>query len=179
MRYKLIQIGIFCCFILAGVAEAATSNNYNLTWNVIGGGGGSSTSTNYKSNGTIGQSVIGFSTSTNYSMGSGYWYGIGQIASGKNPIAICGPDKLRCENVGAKVQFNGTASYDPDGIISSYDWEFGDGATGTGAVPNHTYTAYRWNGSAYQPFMVNLTVRDNKQDFAECDHLDGWRCQRR
>lgn len=24
----------------------------------------------------------------------------------------------------------------------------------------HTYAAYRWNGSAYQPFMVNLTVTD-------------------
>ncbi len=76
MRYKLMRIGIFFCIILAGVAEAQASSNYNLTWNVIGGGGGTSDSTTYRSNGTIGQSVIGFSTSTHYSMDSGYWYGI-------------------------------------------------------------------------------------------------------
>lgn len=145
---------------MVGLAEAQTSASFNLTWNVIGGGGGSSGSTGYKLNGTTGQSAIGFSTGTSYKMGSGYLYGIVQSATGNNPVAILGADKLQCENVGAKVQFNGTASYDPDGIISSYYWEFGDGATGTDATLNHTYAAYKWNGTAYQPYRVNLTVKD-------------------
>jgi chitodextrinase len=82
-------------------------------------------------------------------------------SSAVQPVADCGADKLGCENVGGKVQFNGSASYDPDGSIVSYYWEFGDGATGMGVAPNHTYAAYRWNGSAYQPFRVNLTVTDS------------------
>lgn len=40
---------------------------------------------------------------------------------------------------GVAVNFNGTGSTDPDGSIISYSWNFGDGATGTGATPSHTY----------------------------------------
>jgi chitodextrinase len=77
------------------------------------------------------------------------------------PIAVCGPDKLKCENVGSPVQFNGSASYDPDGSIVSYTWNFGDSTNGTGVAPKHTYLTYRWNGTAYKPYTVNLTVTDN------------------
>jgi PKD repeat protein len=78
------------------------------------------------------------------------------------PVAICGLDKLKCENVASLVQFNGTASYDPDGTIVSYYWEFDDGTTSLDSAPVHIYNNYKWNGSAYLPFMVNLTVIDNK-----------------
>jgi hypothetical protein len=77
------------------------------------------------------------------------------------PIAVCGPDKLKCENVASPVSFNASASYDPDGIIISYNWDFGDGTNGTGVTPVHKYSTYRWNGTAYQPFTVNLKVTDN------------------
>ena len=42
---------------------------------------------------------------------------------------------------GVSVQFSSAGSTDPDGLISVYYWEFGDGDTGTGASPTHTYTA--------------------------------------
>ncbi len=39
-----------------------------------------------------------------------------------------------------KVNFNGTASKDPDGDALTYDWDFGDGsAHSTSARPSHTY----------------------------------------
>ncbi|MEQ1860005.1 MAG: PKD domain-containing protein [Chthoniobacteraceae bacterium] len=55
---------------------------------------------------------------------------------------------------GGVISFDGSASSDPDGTIASYAWNFGDGATGTGATPAHGYT----NAGT---FNVTLTVTDN------------------
>lgn len=56
---------------------------------------------------------------------------------------------------GLAATVNGSSSADPDGSISTYEWQFGDGATATGALPPaHTYaTAGTYN--------VTLTVTDN------------------
>lgn len=37
--------------------------------------------------------------------------------------------------------FFASQSFDPDGTIVSYAWDFGDGQTDTGVVRNHTYTS--------------------------------------
>lgn len=37
------------------------------------------------------------------------------------------------------VNFDGTASTDPDGFIAAYQWHFGDGGTATSATPAYTY----------------------------------------
>ncbi|HXI33126.1 MAG TPA: PKD domain-containing protein [Gemmatimonadales bacterium] len=50
--------------------------------------------------------------------------------------------------------FTSTSS-DPDGSISAYSWNFGDGATSTAQNPSHTYGA----GGTY---TVTLTVTDNR-----------------
>jgi len=52
------------------------------------------------------------------------------------------------------VTFNASGSYDPDGTIVSYSWDFGDGNTATGVTVSH---AYADNGS----YVVTLTVTDN------------------
>jgi subtilisin family serine protease len=54
---------------------------------------------------------------------------------------------------GAAVTFDGTGSSDPDGDDLSYAWSFGDGATGTGPTPSHTYLD---DGE----YTVTLTVSD-------------------
>ncbi|WP_461170385.1 PKD domain-containing protein [Arthrobacter sp. Z1-15] len=53
------------------------------------------------------------------------------------------------------VVFDAAASTDPDGTISSYAWDFGDGTTGTGVNPTHTY-------AAAGDYLVTLTVVDNR-----------------
>jgi len=55
---------------------------------------------------------------------------------------------------GETVTFNATASYDPDGIIVSYEWDFGDFTTGTGNITTHFYVD---DGT----YTVTLEVTDN------------------
>jgi hypothetical protein len=55
---------------------------------------------------------------------------------------------------GAAVQFDASASSDPDGTIISYAWSFGDSGTAVGGIVSHVYAA---TGS----YTVQLTVTDN------------------
>jgi len=54
------------------------------------------------------------------------------------------------------VDFDAETSYDPDGTIASYAWDFGDGATATGVTTSHTFTA-----TTAQTYTVTLTVTDD------------------
>ncbi|MEV6286309.1 PKD domain-containing protein [Kribbella sp. NPDC051770] len=49
--------------------------------------------------------------------------------------------------------FDGSGSSDAEGPIASYAWTFGDGGTGTGVAPNHTY-------ATAGTYTVTLTVTD-------------------
>lgn len=53
------------------------------------------------------------------------------------------------------VTFSGSGSSDPDGTISSYAWNFGDGTTGSGSSVSKTF-------SAAGTYTVTLTVTDNR-----------------
>jgi PKD repeat protein len=57
--------------------------------------------------------------------------------------------------VNVAVSFDGSGSNDPDGSIVSYDWDFGDGSSGSGATPSHAY------GSP-GTYNVALTVTDDQ-----------------
>ncbi|HEU5183331.1 MAG TPA: PKD domain-containing protein [Gemmatimonadaceae bacterium] len=67
------------------------------------------------------------------------------------PVANAGGPYSGSE--GSPIAFDGTGSSDPDDNITTYEWNFGDGNTGTGATVEHTYA----NGGTY---TVTLTVTD-------------------
>lgn len=57
-------------------------------------------------------------------------------------------------DIGVPIAFDGCSSYDIDGTITSYHWNFGDGYYGTGPYPSHAYSS---SGTK----IVTLTVTDN------------------
>ncbi len=71
-----------------------------------------------------------------------------------NDPPVADPDGPYTGSVGVPVTFDGSASSDIDGTIVSYMWDFGDGNTGTGIAPSHTY-------GAAGLYTVSLTVTDD------------------
>lgn len=57
--------------------------------------------------------------------------------------------------IGETVTFDGSASYDPDGKIISYFWDFGDGETAQGATTTHAF-------KKASEFDVILQVTDDR-----------------
>lgn len=74
----------------------------------------------------------------------------GRTVSNSAPVAS--PDAVIN---GLSVAVSGSGSFDPDGTISAYAWDFGDGTSATGATAHHTYPA---SGT----YTVTLTVTDNE-----------------
>jgi len=70
----------------------------------------------------------------------------------QNPIADAGNDQR--VNPGDIVTFDGSHSYDPDGTIVSYEWDFGDGSIGDSITTTHRYISSGW-------FTAQLTVTDD------------------
>ena len=66
-------------------------------------------------------------------------------------------------NPGSPVTFDATASFDPDGTIVSYAWEFGDSTVGSGVMPTHAYA----NPGVYTAI---LTVVDNQSLSSDATH---------
>ena len=98
--------------------------------------------------------IYAFDKSGNYSLDN---LRINVIKSGNtsdinlNPIAVPGaPYK---GEINTDITFNGSGSYDPDGTISEYLWDFGDGTTANVVKPAHKYAA---KGT----YNVTLTVKD-------------------
>jgi PKD repeat protein len=55
---------------------------------------------------------------------------------------------------GLAIAYDGSGSYDTDGSLVAYEWDFGDETTATGVAPTHTYAQ---SGT----YTVALTVTDN------------------
>jgi|GEM_PF-6403887 len=69
------------------------------------------------------------------------------------PIAVVTANPL-LGSAPLEVSFDGSGSYDEDGVIVAYAWDFGDGSTGTESQPSHTYVT---PGT----YVALLTVTDN------------------
>ncbi len=68
------------------------------------------------------------------------------------PVAVLsGPERVAA---GDQVAFGAASSYDPDGTIVAYRWDFGDGTRGTAAAVEHVYAAPGM-------YPVRLTVEDD------------------
>jgi acid phosphatase type 7 len=66
------------------------------------------------------------------------------------PVAVVGGPYASADGT---VSFDGSGSSDPDGDALTYAWSFGDGSSGAGVKPSHTYTT---NGD----YNVSLVVKD-------------------
>jgi PKD repeat protein len=69
----------------------------------------------------------------------------------RGPVAVAGGPYAGVVNVA--LAFDGTGASDPDGDILTYEWNFGDLASGSGPNPLHAYAT----GGV---FTVNLSVHD-------------------
>ena len=80
---------------------------------------------------------------------------------GASPVAV--PGGPYSGTVGIPVQFDGSGSLDPRGEPLTYTWDFGDGGSGTGAKPSHTY-------ATPGTFTVKLTVSDTHSSNSATTH---------
>jgi len=65
-------------------------------------------------------------------------YEFGSGGGNQGPVAIMSANP-QSGYAPLGVSFSGTTSYDPDGSITAYAWDFGDTATATGPTAFHTY----------------------------------------
>ncbi len=76
------------------------------------------------------------------------------VTSNHVPVAIFSPDKYEYSK-NEMATFDASGSFDPDGTIVHFYWEFGDGTTATGNLTKHAFAS---SGN----FSIRLTVTDDK-----------------
>jgi len=155
-------IGSGVSFIAYAIARDASDNfvdNVAVTWSLI-----------HRTGGVAGSDLVAAgdarsATFTGHAAGAGRIRAehatlgedttglISVVAAQKPPVALF-EFKPNTGFAPCEICFDASASYDPDGHIVSYDWDFGDGSGGDGDNPCHTYN-YRGE------FLVTLRVMDN------------------
>ena len=161
-------------------ATPASCTQINLSWNASSDSGPQASGVqgyNIYRNGIFLKQVAAPATSTSdtgLSPSTGYNYSVLAIdrtrnASAKSPVVwVSTPSCLGNQNQapfayaggdfsttpGAAAAFSASGSYDVDGFLVSYYWEFGDGYSAYG---DSVWHAYGWAGT----FTARLTVTDN------------------
>jgi PKD repeat protein len=140
-----------------GSASSDADGNLPLTyaWNFGDGstGTGATTSHTYAAAGAY---TVSLTVTDARGLSSAVASTSATIAERPNKAPVAQPGGPYTGIPGTPIQFNGSASSDPDGNLPlTYAWSFGDGSTGTGATPTRTY-------SAAGTYTVTLTVTDAK-----------------
>lgn len=82
-----------------------------------------------------------------------------RISYGGNQMPVAKPASNKIYGPSLlNVAFTGSNSFDTDGSIASYSWNFGDGNTSMAANPSHNFSAPANTPTRY---VVKLTVTDN------------------
>lgn len=92
---------------------------------------------------------------TAYDIGAFEYPLTNQPPTNKPPVADATAGEPYRGLINTTILFNGSNSYDPDGNITSWYWEFGDNTNGTGKIRNHLY-------STAGTYQITLTVTDEK-----------------
>ncbi|MBL8584055.1 MAG: PKD domain-containing protein, partial [Rhizobiaceae bacterium] len=75
-----------------------------------------------------------------------------KIVVNQPPVAVIEAERKTCP--GTEVSFDGSKSFDPDGSISGFAWDFGDGSAAAGAKVSHRF-------ARPGTYAVRLTVTDS------------------
>ena len=75
-RRAALIVALLASLATAGIAFAQSSASFDLSWNVLGGGGGESESASFAAGGTIGQPLTGNSESAGFQLDAGFWPGV-------------------------------------------------------------------------------------------------------
>lgn len=154
--------------VLPNAAFTSTPGVRTASFNAAGSTDEDGTITSYEWNFGDGQTGTGVAPSHNYAVGGTYAVtlkvtdNLGGQKSISQDVVVADPPPNQAPTaaftaVGGErtATFNAVGSTDSDGTIASYEWEFGDGQTGTGINPTHPYAV----GGTYN---VKLKVTDNQ-----------------
>ncbi|MGI8330563.1 LamG-like jellyroll fold domain-containing protein [Actinomadura scrupuli] len=103
-------------------------------------------------NGTIDEVAVYPKALSAAQVATHYGLGTGTVTPNKPPTAAFASS---CTWLDCTLDASGSA--DTDGTVASYAWDFGDGQTGTGQNPTHSY-------ALAGDYTVKLTVTDDKGD---------------
>ncbi len=81
------------------------------------------------------------------------------------PVADAGPDLKVCAN--SEVFFDGSKSWDADGVVNRYLWDFGDGGSSGGDKPKHIYR----RAGTYRAQLTIEGDQDGQCDIRATDEL--------
>ncbi len=148
---------LFVDGVLTGTNPQTQAQAYDGYWRVGGDNTWGGNSSNYFA-GSIDDVAIYSSALSASTVLAHYKAGGGNVPNAAPTAAFSSTSK------DLKASFDGTGSTDSDGTIASYSWDFGDNTTnGTGASPDHTY-------SAAGTYTVKLTVTDDGGATASVSH---------